>query len=157
MSYLADTNILLRFISPSDPNHVLVRSVISSLLKQGERVCYTPQNLVEFWNVCTRPTTSRGGFGLTTDDFKRFSEINVVHPSALSIAWGKWSRVFRKSLTLFPFTYPPTTARGNHCTLVLKKVLKTPLLCRTKALIHLHPRWIGLLDSTGKLALKASL
>jgi hypothetical protein len=58
---------------------------------------------------------------------------------------------------IFPFTYPPTTARGNHCTLVLKKVLKTPVLCRTKALTHLHQRWIGLLNSTGKLALKASL
>lgn len=84
MSYLADTNILLRFISPSDPNHALVRSAIFSLLKQDERVCYTPQNLVEFWNVCTRPTTSRGGFGLTIEDT------------------NKRAQVIEKNLTLLP-------------------------------------------------------
>jgi hypothetical protein len=30
MPYLADTNILLRFISPSDPNHPLIRNRMSS-------------------------------------------------------------------------------------------------------------------------------
>lgn len=65
---MADTNILLRFISPSDPNHGLIRDVIYSLLKRGEQVCYTSQNLAEFWNVCTRPTTSRNGFGLSVEE-----------------------------------------------------------------------------------------
>jgi predicted nucleic acid-binding protein len=44
MPYMADTNILLRFIAPSDPNHILVRDAIYSLLIRGEEVCYTSQN-----------------------------------------------------------------------------------------------------------------
>jgi hypothetical protein len=31
MLFMADTNILLRFISPSDPNHILVRDANFSL------------------------------------------------------------------------------------------------------------------------------
>lgn len=68
MPYMADTNILLRFIAPTDPNHALVRDAIYSLLKGKEEVCYTSQNLAEFWNVCTRPVTSRSGFGLSIEE-----------------------------------------------------------------------------------------
>lgn len=67
MPYMADTNILLRFVAPNDPNHALVSDVMYSLLKDGEQVCYTSQNLAEFWNVCTRPTTARSGFGLSVE------------------------------------------------------------------------------------------
>ncbi|WP_243146936.1 PIN domain-containing protein [Scytonema sp. UIC 10036] len=65
---MADTNILLRFIAPSDPNHLLVRNLIYSLLNRGEEICYTSQNLAEFWNVCTRPLTTRSGFGLSIEE-----------------------------------------------------------------------------------------
>lgn len=75
MPYLADTNILLRFISPSDSNHLLVSSALYSLLRRGEQVGYTSQNLVEFWNVCTRPTTARGGFGLSVEETDRRARI----------------------------------------------------------------------------------
>ncbi len=68
MLFMADTNILLRFISPSDPNHILVRDVIYSLQQRQEEVCYTSQILGEFWNVCTRPTTARSGFGLSIEE-----------------------------------------------------------------------------------------
>jgi predicted nucleic acid-binding protein len=27
-------------------------------------LCFTPQVLAEFWSVCTRPPSARGGFGL---------------------------------------------------------------------------------------------
>jgi predicted nucleic acid-binding protein len=75
MPYLADTNILLRFISPSDPNHPLICSAIQALLQQGEQICYTSKNLAEFWNVCTRPNTSRGGFGLSIEETNRRAKI----------------------------------------------------------------------------------
>lgn len=68
MPYMADTNILLRFVAPTDPYHALVRDVVRSLLASGEEVCQTSQNLAEFWNVCTRPVTSRGGFGLSIEE-----------------------------------------------------------------------------------------
>ncbi|WGV27515.1 type II toxin-antitoxin system VapC family toxin [Halotia branconii] len=75
MPYMADTNILLRFISPSDPNHIFVRDAIYSLLLKGEEVCYTSQNLGEFWNVCTRPITARSGFGLSIEETNRRAQV----------------------------------------------------------------------------------
>ena len=54
MPRLADTNILLRFVDTTDPDHELVRGAVTSLMAQGERLCYTQQNRREFWNVCTR-------------------------------------------------------------------------------------------------------
>lgn len=39
---------------------------------QQQHECVTSlQNLCEFWNVCTRPTTARGGLGLTVNETKR--------------------------------------------------------------------------------------
>jgi len=35
------------------------------LSQHGAVFCYFPQNAAEFWNVCTRPASSRGGYGLT--------------------------------------------------------------------------------------------
>ncbi|MDF5721268.1 MAG: hypothetical protein PUP91_12465 [Rhizonema sp. PD37] len=68
MPYMADTNILLRFIAPEDPNHILVRNIIYTLLNRAEEICYTSQNLAEFWNVCTRPSTARSRFGLSIEE-----------------------------------------------------------------------------------------
>lgn len=75
MLFMADTNILLRFVSPSDPNHILVRDAIHSLLQRGEEVCYTSQILGEFWNVCTRPTTARSGFGLSIEETDQRAQV----------------------------------------------------------------------------------
>ena len=64
MPYLADTNVLLRLLQRSDPDHAIIRSALRTLQRRGEQICFAPQNLVEFWCVCTRPT-SANGFGLT--------------------------------------------------------------------------------------------
>ena len=64
MDYLADTNILLRRASPAHPMHSDAVRVVSTLLTRGERVCVFPQNLIEFWNLATRPA-SLNGLGFT--------------------------------------------------------------------------------------------
>jgi len=64
MPYLADTNVLLRLLQRSDPDHHLVRAALRTLRERGEQICFAPQIMVEFWCVCTRPT-SANGFGLT--------------------------------------------------------------------------------------------
>ena len=79
MLYLADTNILLRFVAPTDPNHALVRYILYSLLERGESVCYLSQNLAEFWNVCTRPATSRSGFGLSIEETHKRAQVIERH------------------------------------------------------------------------------
>jgi predicted nucleic acid-binding protein len=65
VAFLADTNILLRLAEPSDPEYAIVRSAVEALAVRGEHLCYTAQNLVEFWNVCTRPI-GKNGFGLSS-------------------------------------------------------------------------------------------
>lgn len=63
--HLPDTNIFLRLAKRDDPQHALVTTAIDRLIEQGTEICYTPQNVVEFWNVFTRPR-ERNGFGLST-------------------------------------------------------------------------------------------
>jgi predicted nucleic acid-binding protein len=70
MAYLADTNILLRWVSPSDPQHSLAVSSVKALQHQGETVHITPQNLIEFWNVATRPA-SANGLGMSPAEAER--------------------------------------------------------------------------------------
>jgi predicted nucleic acid-binding protein len=63
-AYLVDTNVLLRFVKPDDGDYLLVRSVVHQLWITGEDLCYTSQNLAEFWCTCTRPG-ERNGYGLS--------------------------------------------------------------------------------------------
>ena len=53
-----------------DPNHAIVRASLRTLRQRREQVCYTPQNLVEFWRVCTRPVAVNG-FGLSVAETDR--------------------------------------------------------------------------------------
>lgn len=60
MSYLVDTNILLRSADPSHPIFSIAINAMDVLLSQGENMYITPQNLIEFWNVATRPQEKNG-------------------------------------------------------------------------------------------------
>lgn len=64
MIYIPDTNNLLRFAIRADVQHAVVLSAIRKLKSNGDKIYILPQTCVEFWNVCTRPT-SRNGFGLS--------------------------------------------------------------------------------------------
>jgi predicted nucleic acid-binding protein len=61
---LLDTNILLRLLNPADSEYAVVRSAVDALIVRGDQLCFVSQNLVEFWNVCTRPA-DKNGFALT--------------------------------------------------------------------------------------------
>lgn len=65
MPYLIDTNVFLRLVPDSDPDRALVLSALRKLRDQNEQIFYTTQVLAEFWAVCTRPSTARGGYGLS--------------------------------------------------------------------------------------------
>jgi predicted nucleic acid-binding protein len=63
-AYLLDTNILLRAADPKAVTHSAAVQSVASLLSRGEQCYITPQILVEFWAVVTRPVAANG-FGWT--------------------------------------------------------------------------------------------
>lgn len=62
--YLIDTNVLIRWVQPQDPQFSTARDCIQHLANFAAVPCYTSQNLGEFWNVLTRPRT-QNGYGLS--------------------------------------------------------------------------------------------
>ncbi len=65
MVVLLDTNILLRLVDRNDPLHATVRGAVRAVKVRGDALVMTAQNVAEFWNVCTRPSTARGRLGLS--------------------------------------------------------------------------------------------
>ena len=78
MSYLVDTNVLLRSSQRTHPMSAVADNAVSTLLTQGEILCVTPQNLIEFWAVATRPLANNG-LELTIDqaqkEIAKFSKV----------------------------------------------------------------------------------
>lgn len=68
MSYLVDSNVLLRLVQRHDPLYRAARRALFTLRRRGEDLRITSQVVGEFWCVCTRPAASRGGFGLTVSE-----------------------------------------------------------------------------------------
>jgi predicted nucleic acid-binding protein len=54
-----------------DPSYQGIRLAVSILKSRREQLVTTSQNIAEFWNVCTRPTTARGGIGLSVEATER--------------------------------------------------------------------------------------
>ena len=60
MNYLVDTNILTRLAEPGHAMHQAALDAVKLLIRQGHTLHIVPQNLYEFWVVCTRPTHVNG-------------------------------------------------------------------------------------------------
>ncbi len=86
--YLVDSNILLRWVKPGHIDYSLVVYAIDAILRRGDVLCYTSQNVGEFWNTCTRPL-DRNGYGLSPQDADRrakfFEEKLRLFPDSLAI------------------------------------------------------------------------
>ena len=95
MSYLLDTNILLRLISPEDPMHLETVNATDSLNAKRERLVIAPQNLIELWNVCTRPS-DKNGLGFTPEiaktEIDRFKRLFVLLPDTEKV-YSEWERL----------------------------------------------------------------
>jgi predicted nucleic acid-binding protein len=66
-----DTGILLRLLDRTDSNHGAIRQALRLLRARGDEPVTSPQNVAEFWAVCTRPMAARGGFGLSVQETER--------------------------------------------------------------------------------------
>jgi predicted nucleic-acid-binding protein len=67
MSYLIDTNIILRTVDPEHSMYSLAVNAIDNLFSDNEQLHIMPQNLIEFWNVYTRPKEKNGLGGTITE------------------------------------------------------------------------------------------
>jgi predicted nucleic acid-binding protein len=65
VAYLIDTTILVRLANASDAKHAIAADAVLELHRQGESLHLTPQVLIEFRNVATRPVAVNG-LGLST-------------------------------------------------------------------------------------------
>src|SRR5260370_2348724 len=68
--YLVDSNILLRWVKPDHVDYPRIVIAIDVILRDNGVLCYTSQNVAEFWNACTRPV-DRNGYGLSPQDTDR--------------------------------------------------------------------------------------
>src|SRR5215472_11803349 len=102
MAYLIDTNVLLRRARPSDPHFSAARTAIEVLVRSGESIYISSQNVVEFWNVLTRPAGTNG-FGMSPPEADhQLVNSNIFSPSCTTrqtfiITGGSW---------LFPLECP---------------------------------------------------
>lgn len=67
-----DTNILVGAIQTFDPAiRLAARQAVKALRRRGKELVLFSQNLVEFWNVSTRPATANG-LGLSPQQAARY-------------------------------------------------------------------------------------
>lgn len=85
---LLDTNIVLRLLDRSAPEHTLCINAIENLLLRGDAPCLAPQVLIEFWVVATRPVDVNG-FGWsekqTTDAIDHLRALFALLPDTPAI------------------------------------------------------------------------
>ena len=60
MAYLIDTTILVRLANSGDVHHAVAARAVLELHRRGEVLHVTPQVMVEFRNVATRPVAING-------------------------------------------------------------------------------------------------
>ncbi|OYW09924.1 MAG: hypothetical protein B7X34_05720 [Acidobacteriia bacterium 12-62-4] len=72
MKILVDTNVLVRSIQKKHPACAIARRALISLYRSEHDLYLTPQNIAEFWNVCTRPIEVNG-LGLSVELTDRYT------------------------------------------------------------------------------------
>ena len=90
--WLVDSNILIRWVQPADPDYPIVEAALAALVGSGVVLCYTSQNLAEFWNALTRPA-DRNGYGLSpgeTDRRARHFESRLCLPPDSVTVHDEW-------------------------------------------------------------------
>lgn len=95
MAYLVDTNVLLRTLVTDDPQYQITQDTIFILRRSGERLFIAPQNLIELWNVATRPS-DKNGLGLSPTETKaeivQLKSLFILLPDAEQM-YSEWERL----------------------------------------------------------------
>lgn len=123
MNYLLDTNLLARMANAADPQHAVATHAVSELHRQGRVLSLTPQNLIEFRNLATRPLAMNG--------------LGLAAPAAEAVAAR-----FESRFTLLPDTpaiYPAWKVMVSALGVIGKQVHDARLVavCHVHAVTHL--------------------
>lgn len=71
MAILVETSVLVRWSNSAQSMHLTAVDAVRSLHAQNEQLFITGQNIVEFWNVATRPINVNGlGLSLQDTEFR---------------------------------------------------------------------------------------
>jgi predicted nucleic acid-binding protein len=95
MNYLIDTNIFTRLAEPGHVMHQQAVDAVKLLARHHHRLHIVPQNLYEFWVVCTRPVDVNG---LGKTESEASSELANVKALFLWLdetptVYGTWERL----------------------------------------------------------------
>lgn len=92
MAFLVDTSILVRLVNRADPAYTIADRAVVELHQRGELLHITPQVLIEFRSVATRPAVANG-LGIAANDAeKKAAEFETLFPvlpdsPAIFIVW----------------------------------------------------------------------
>jgi predicted nucleic acid-binding protein len=95
MTYLVDTNVLLRGIQRTHPMFADARKAAAVLIEQGNELSIVAQNLIEFWAVATRPAASNGlalSLSETATHLRTFKQTFKLLPDTADIL-SEWERL----------------------------------------------------------------
>lgn len=95
MPFLVDTNLLLRSVDPNHPMNADAVNALNTLRMRGEQLHIVPQNLIEFWNVYTRPV-ERNGLGCTAVEAEaEVNRLKTLFPLLLDTPaiYQEWERL----------------------------------------------------------------
>jgi predicted nucleic acid-binding protein len=92
---ILDTNIILRIIDRTGPDHNLSYNLVKRLISEDCELCIIPQVLIELWVVATRPVNTNG-FGwdaaYTMMELEKLQNIFVMLPDNESI-FTHWKNI----------------------------------------------------------------
>jgi predicted nucleic acid-binding protein len=79
-------------VASVNPQKAAARQAIKSLLRKGADLCLAPQNVVEFWAVCTRPRAENGleKTIAAADRYCRFMESFVTILAETPAIFAEW-------------------------------------------------------------------
>jgi predicted nucleic acid-binding protein len=92
---LVDTNVLVRAVERAHPLLRVARDSLRHLYEQGDELLITPQNISEFWNVCTRPVKVNGlgnSIESTSRLTSRLENFFTILPESME-AFRHWRRL----------------------------------------------------------------
>src|SRR5690242_17572772 len=123
MAYLIDTSVLARLANTADAHYAAADRAVVELHRRGEVMHITPQNLVEFRNLATRPTAVNG-LGLSAADAEAKA---AVFEGAFPL------------LTESPDIYPAWKALVGALAIIGKRVHDARLVavCHVHAVAHI--------------------